>query len=134
MEYPAFRLDAVTYDKIATANKIFNGSEIEYWLHIHVPHTFARSYELYQIDEVADEIKPVCFKKLWEHDPGRAWYKFKSHMLNLTNGYHLYRLSFVNTHTDDTALLYMTYTIQTNQVDKPYIYMDREHRECNCSG
>ena len=92
----------------------------------------AHHFELYQVDEIRDEAELVCHKDLWEHDPNRIWYRFKSEKLNLETGYHIYRMSFVNVRNNDTTQLYFAYVIQNNKPDKPYMYMDRENRTCNC--
>lgn len=130
--YPSFMLDAVRHKDVASASKLFSLQEFEYFLFVRVPTGIAKSYELYQVDEIRDKDEFVCHKDLWEHDPGRVWYKFKSAMLNKDGGYHTYRLSFVNTTTNDTCLLYMSYVVQTNKPNKPYLYMDKDERTCSC--
>lgn len=133
MGYPVFQLNAVPHKDVASASKVFSLQEVEYFLFIRVAPDFARNFELYQVDEIRDEAEFVCPKYLWEHDPGRMWYRFHSKMLNLETGYHTYRLSFVNTFTHDTSLLYIAYVIQNNNPKKPYMYMDKENRKCNCN-
>lgn len=150
-EFPSFRLDAVKHEKVAFASELFSLQQVEEYLFVRVPVYIAREYELYQVDEIrctaipledpdsdsdsdrdsdSDSEEPET--KLWEHDPKRIWYKFKSKLLNMETGYHTYRLSFKNLFNNDTCLLYIAYTIQNNKPDKPYMYMDRESRTCNC--
>lgn len=131
-DYPVFRLNAVPHKDVARESKVFSLQEFEYFLFIRVPDVFAKDFELYQVDEVVDTDEFVCHRELWEHDPGRVWYKFKSHMLNTTTGYHTYRLSFINTITNDITLLYIAYVIQNNKPDKPYMYMAEGERKCSC--
>ena len=64
----------------------------------------------------------------WEHDKGRIWYKFKSELLDMETGYHQYRMSFKNSVTGDTCLLYFAYRIQNNYTDKPYYYMENARK------
>ena len=132
--YPTFQISAVKYKDVAANSRVISASEVEYFLYVSVPAEIARCFELYQVDEIKDKAEFVCRKGLWDHEPGRRWYRFKSHMLNLESGYHIYRLSFVNTRTNDTLLLYFAYTLQTNDPKKPYDYMDKENRKCNCNG
>lgn len=132
--YPMFRLDAVPHKDVASASKVFSLQEVEYFLFVRIDATIAKVFTLYQVDEITDEAEFVCPMELWEHDPGRIWYKFHTDKLNLTTGYHTYRLSFVNTYTNDNLLLYIAYVIQNNKPDKPYMYMDKENRKCNCNG
>ena len=131
--YPVFNLPAVPHKDAASGNRIFSTAEIDYFLFVRVPQDFGRHYELYQVDEVADTIEKLCCKGLWEHDRGRPWYRFKSENLNMDPGYHMYRLSFVNYSTNDTSQLYISYIIQSNNPEKPYMYMDKENRKCNCN-
>ena len=132
MDGTIFQLEAVPHKFVALASKVFSLQEVQHFLFVKVDAEFAKTYELYQVAEIQDKAEYLCDKNLWEHDPGRIWYRFRSHQLNLTTGYHTYRLSFVNTITNDTALLYIAYVIQNNDPDKPYIYMDKENRKCNC--
>lgn len=123
--YPAFSLCAAEHKDLASVSKVFNVSELEYYLFVRIPNIMAKDFSLYQIDEVDNEIHFVCHKGLWEHDPNRIWYKFKFFMLNQEVGLHVYRMSFVNNHTNDTAQLYFGYVVQNNSPEKPYDYMHR---------
>lgn len=127
-EYPNFNLVAVPHKDIGSASRVFSSYEIEHFLFVKVDSMFARDYELYQVHEVVDDVRPVCCKRLWEHDPGRPWYRFESARLNLGVGYHCYRLSFVNTRTNNTSVRYIAYAIQSADADKPYMYMDDARR------
>lgn len=131
-DYPVFNLIAVPHRDVASANRVFNTSEIDYFLFVKVPQEFGRHFELYRVDEILEKEEKVCCKDMWEHDRGRPWYRFKSEKLNMDPGYHIYRLSFVNYSTNDTSMLFISYIIQSNGPEKPYIYMDPENRRCNC--
>lgn len=131
-EFPAFRLNAVPHHDIASASKVFSLQEFEYYLFVKVDEKFAKVYELYQVDEIVDGAEFICNCHLWEHEPYRPWYKFTSHKLNRDPGYHIYRLSFVNTYNNDTCQLYIAYVVQSNNPEKPYMYMDKTNRKCNC--
>ena len=132
MNYPSFSIHAVLHKDMASASKVFNEEEIEYFLFIRIPDDLAEVYELYQVDEIRDKAEFVCHKDIWEHDPGRVWYRFKAKMLNMRTGYHVYRLSMVNTVTNDTCQLYISYVVQSNKPEKPYMYMDEGERKCGC--
>ena len=134
MSYHAFELDAVPHKDVALYSKVFSAQEVEYFLFVRVSAEIAHHFTLYQVDEIRDDAEFVCPKDLWEHDPGRMWYRFNSAKLNMETGYHTYRLSFVNTYTNDTMILYIAYVIQNNNPDKPYMYMNKENRRCNCNG
>lgn len=123
--FPVFQLDAVLHKDMITASKVFSVPEFDYFLFVRVPELFARSCSLYQVDEIVDKAHFVCSKELWDHEPGRIWYRFKSHMLNLHPGLHVYRLSFVNTSNNETYQLYISYVVQDSDPNKPYDYMHR---------
>ena len=128
--HPVFKLSAVPCTVLASFSKVFSIHEIEYFLFIEIPEVFARQFELYQIECVDHDAVPLTDS--WEHESGRIWYRVRSSMLNMNPGYHIYRLLFVNKFTDDTSSLYISYVIQDNTPDKPYIYMNRDEEGCGC--
>lgn len=130
--YPVFRLSAVSRQNMSSFSRVFNTNEIEYFLFIRVPELFAKEFELYQIDCIDDKSVSLSDNAAWEHESGRVWYRIKSSMLNMKSGYHMYRLCFVNKRTNDTSSLYISYVIQDNTPDKPYIYMNRDEEGCGC--
>ena len=133
-QYPAFKLNAVTHDRLAGESPVFSLSEFEYFLFVRVPSDIAKCYELYQVDEIVNKAEFICHKNLWHHDRGRVWYKFHAAMLNKHPGLHTYRLSFVNPSNMDTLQLYMGYVVQDSDPDRPYEYMDPSNRVCGgCS-
>lgn len=125
-EYPAFRLDAVPHEFSALASRVFSLQQVEKILFVRIHPDIARQFELIQVAEIADKAEKVTDKKAWTHDTCRIWYKFDPEYLNMTVGYHQYRMTFQNTLTSDTCLLYFAYTIQDNDPEKPYIYMHRD--------
>lgn len=132
-EFPSFHLDAVTHDKMSYVSELFSRQQVEPYLYVKIPPYIAREYELTQVDEIKDRAYPLESKDsdetpLWEHDSRRMWYKFRSDILDMETGYHNYRLTFQNRITGDTCLLYIAYTIQNNNPDKPYIYMDEARK------
>lgn len=131
---PVFKLDAVPYKHASSFSRVFSISEVEYFLFVEVPVDVAKRFELCQVSEVSDEVVAISDEDLWEHDPFRKWYKFRTDKLNLDTGYHMYRLLFMSRHADDTCTLYISYVIQNNKPEQPYNYMDKYNRECNCDG
>lgn len=128
MVYHMFQLDAVEYKDVASNSKSFSSSEIQYHLFVRIDPNLAHEFELYQVDEIREKAELAYDRHLWEHDPGRIWYRFRSSMLNMQPGYHIYRMSLVSTRTHDTLVRYFAYVIQSNDPYKPYDYMT-EHRK-----
>ena len=126
-EYPAFRLDAVPYGFSALASKVFNLAQVEGILYVRIHPEIARQFKLSEVSEVAVKIKTIS-SKACTHDTSRIWYKFNPKYLNLDPGYHQYRMIFTNTATGDTCQLYFAYTIQDNNPDKPYYYMEEARK------
>ena len=126
-EYPSFRLDAVPHGFVAMASKLFSLQQVEKLLFIRIHPDIAKQFELLQVAEILDKAEYVTDSEAWMHEPGRIWYIFNTEYLDLNPGYHQYRLTFQNTFTKDICLLYFAYTIQDNDPDKPYIYMNREY-------
>ena len=132
--YPVFMLEATTHDEASINNKLFSTSQIEHFLYVKIPAEVTKRFGLYQVSEIRDTAEVLSDENLWEHDPNRVWYRFRSDKLNMTAGYHQYRLSFVNLFTNETCELFMSYTIQDNSPDKPYYYMENANRSYKGNG
>jgi len=121
---PVFSLEAVPHTELALNTKIFNIHDMEYYLWVRVDPSFAKTYRLYEFDEV-DLEKDISFeiKDICQHESGRIWYRFNSMLLDRTPGQHVYRMHMINTITNVTISLYFSYIVQREDTDKPYIYM-----------
>jgi hypothetical protein len=56
----------------------------------------------------------------------RPWIDIKSTALNMDVGHHVYKLHFRQKYTNVLSNLFFAYTIQNDNPEKPYIYMNRE--------
>lgn len=55
---------------------------------------------------------------------GRPWLDIRSDQLNQKSGYHKYVVKFLNSTTNSLVQYYFSYILQTENPDKPYIYMN----------
>ena len=125
---PAFRIEAVNHHDLASATKLFNVHEADYHLFVHIPVEVSRNYALYEIEEVSGNVSKPYSLDFVSHDRGHPWYRLISDVMNKEIGHHTYKMSFVNKQTDEVCSLYFAYVIQSNNPDKPYVYMDRGDR------
>lgn len=121
-----FQLNACSYEDIPSNTPVINKANFDYFLWIHIPEEIARCYAFYQLDEMAPEHKKVPHIGFIERDCNRPWLKITSSVLGSTVGKHLYKLCFVNQITNDLISLFFSYTIQDDNPDKPYVYMNKE--------
>ena len=92
---------------------------------MHVPEDIARHFTIYQVDKFVDGVYELCnFSGFIDRDGLHPWISFLSGFLDKSVGQHIYRLSLVNTATHDICALYFSYIMQTENVDKPYVYMN----------
>ena len=122
---PVFSLDAVTHTELALYTKIFNIHDIEHYLWIRVNPVIAKTYTLYEFDEV-DLEKDISFdiETVCQHETGRIWYRFDSMLLNRDPGQHVYRMHMINVYNNDVTIsLYFSYIVQREDTEKPHIYM-----------
>lgn len=130
---PVFMLDAVTHSQITSFSKVFSFTEVLPSLYIRIPVEIARHFELSQVSEIRDTENIISTEDLWEHDPFRIWFRFNTDKLNMDTGHHVYKLLFVNRIDNESCILYFSYVIQNNNPDKPYNYMEKLGKECNCN-
>lgn len=119
-----FSLDAVPHKELPFYTKLFSIHDMEYYLWIKVQPSIAKEYRLYQIDEVGSKnVFDLSIPDICSHELGRVWFKFNSMYLNRDAGQHVYRMHFVHMRDDHTISLYFSYIVQTEVVDKSYVYM-----------
>lgn len=128
MQFPVFSLKASKYDKVSLHSEVLNDNQIAHELHLQIPVQIAHTCELHKLEELGDTVTEVSDES-WKRDDNRIWYQIKTSYLNMSVGHHLYKLSFINRVTDDTMFLYFAYTIQSNNPEKPYIYVNRADKE-----
>lgn len=120
--------EAVRRDQVSAFDQVFHKDELPYYGWIHLPTDIAKYLDLVEVKNV-DTDKDVDFHLDWEREDIHPWYKLRLESLDLTLGTHMYRLKFDNTFLHDELDLYFRYTIQDDNPDKPYVYMNRSEGE-----
>ncbi len=83
-------------------------------------------YQMCRILRIFD-VETKCIVDPYEHNQmNPAWIDISVGLLDLSIGSHVYAIECVNTVTGDTYYQYFGYMIQSDNPDKPYIYMDRD--------
>ena len=120
--YEGCIVEACIYDDLYKYGKIFNKDTFGPVLHIKLPHMIYRDFRLYNIYNCdnRDEISRYKHKETIH-----PWVDIMVDLLDLTVGLHTYKLELVNSITGDTYYLYFTYTIQDDEPEKKYMYINR---------
>lgn len=111
---------------------VFNKKEIEYFLYMHIPEELSRDSNLVEVKCV--DTCEVLDHELIQRHCKKPWIRIESRLLDTSVGQHTYRFVFINTATDDVYSLYISYIIQDDNPDKPYIYMNGKEEDdglCN---
>lgn len=128
-----FAFELCTYHDAIRQSRIFNINEIEniLWLKIPDPSKYdsAHSSDLflksvYELNST-DEFVELDFTDDIERDSRRVWLKINTNMLNTSPGFHMYKFMFIDTRFNEEQNFFFAYKIQTDNPDKPYIYMNR---------
>lgn len=122
-------LVACTASNIHKHNKVIHKSDFPYYLNIRLPDYIANGYKLYNITNQSD-VEPRCidFIGCVQHD--RIWLRINSAILDTSQGFHKYKLSFVCPKLNDSVLdLYISYTILDATEIKSYKYMDERRNK-----
>lgn len=134
--YPVIKLEACVYDDLPSNTAVLNADTLEYVTWIHLPEALSKYIELFQIDELLPYSGEVSWLQYVQRDSCRPWISIKSDFLNMSIGQHIYKLGFINKHTNDIISLYISYILQSDHPSKPYIYMRRGEKatiDLDCS-
>ena len=126
MSYTPLKLNACTYAQIPCNTPVINKNTLEYYIWIGLPKSISSHIEIFEIYELLPTNEEVDWVRFIIRENCRPWLKIESAFLDTSVGQHLYKLSFVDTMTNDIISLYISYIIQDDNPDKPYIYMDRQ--------
>lgn len=116
-------LYSCSYEDLAKNSKVFNLSTLNYHLWIYLdPETVRDAYfnRAYEIGTHADNTK--IFPDTFIRD-NTCWIRANMQYLNLKPGKHTIKLEFVDRYTDVDFSLYISYIIQDDDPEKPYVYM-----------
>lgn len=118
-------LQSCEYKDLAKNCKVFNLSTLNYHLWIYLnPEMVRDTYfnKAFEIGPDADNSKifPDTFIR------EGIWIRVNMQYLNLKPGKHTIQLDFVDRYTDDDFSLYVSYIIQDDNPEKPYVYMKED--------
>ena len=72
---------------------------------------------------------PLDYYDFIQRNCRRPWIRIDSCILDTSIGQHTYRFQFINRETDDVYSLYLSYIIQDDNPDRPYVYMNEKEGE-----
>lgn len=135
---PVFKLKACEHKDLAKNTLLVNSYEVDYYLYVELPFHITEPVRLYSVKNITDRFadksdlyngdtddtyKPYIIQE------GNKWIRIATEILDLTPGQHTYRLAFMKADQSDLEIpLYISYILQTDSPDRPYIYMDTNNR------
>lgn len=123
--YPVNFIECSTKRDISQNSKVFNVHELENGLILHIPEEFASDIYLYGLHELEPNDAEVFITDgLLVRHGLRPWLDVNKALLDVTIGYHVYRLDFIHKYTNDIINMYFAYYLQDSHPDKPYVYME----------
>ena len=120
-------LSALPKSEFIAHSTVISKYDLSPILHISLPKSIVT--ERFILDEIAciddlDKIIYVPIESLGKPVMNTPWIDIGIKHLNVDAGMHTYRLRFIR--NDDCVNLYVSYTIQDDNPEKPYIYMNRK--------
>ena len=122
-------LQASSYKDLPKYSKVFNTNAVEYHLWIQLnPEDIRDCYFIgaQEIGPNADNSK--IFSDTFTRE-SECWIRVNRGWLNNKVGKHTIKLSFVNRWTDTDFSLYVSYYIQDDNPEKPYVYMTKPEQK-----
>ena len=126
MEDKIMKLEACRYADLAKHTKVFNALALEYHLWIYLDPEDVRTAYFIGAEEIgpnADNSR--IFPDTFYRD-SQCWIRVNRGYLGDKCGKHTIKLNFVERYTDTDFSLYVSYYMQNDNPDKPYVYMHKE--------
>lgn len=118
-------LAAVPFKDLAAECKVFNLNEFSYFLWVRLTPPLPYEYYLYRVEEVKETLQKVPFPGAFMYE-SPTWMKVKTDFINKEIGQHTYKLTYINRISGVELPLYFRYIVQSDNPDKPYVYMHRD--------
>lgn len=125
MNSPECQFDLYNYSEFPQHTKIINLNQIGEWVWLKIPDDVSRDFDLFQIDEITPYTGEVDYIGFVFRQCRYPWLGVNPHILNKDIGYHVYKFYFADTYTNDVYLLYLSYQIQSDSPERPYVYMNQ---------
>lgn len=119
-------LEACKYDDLAKHTKVFNKNELEYHLWIYLNPEDVRDAYFDSAKEIGPDadnsrIYPDTFTR-----ESQCWIRANTDWLSASPGKHTFKLSMIDRFTDTDFSLYVSFYIQDDNPEKPYVYMHKD--------
>lgn len=119
-------LEACSYKDLAKYSKVFNLSTLNYHLWIYLDPGTVRDAYFDKAEEIGvDADNSRIFPDTFVRD-NQCWIRVNMEYLNLKPGKHTLQLHFVERYTDTDFSLFVSYIIQDDDPEKPYVYMKED--------
>lgn len=136
-EHPEVVMNLCIYKDISKYTQVFNKNALEYITWINIPTELCHIHRLFQVDQILPNTGELDISSM-EQQCHKPWIKVPTDALDTSIGQHIYKMSFINTSSNDILSMYFSYIIQSDNPDTPYIYMDRDNTspsfQCDCQG
>lgn len=121
MNIPKFHVEALHYDEAIANSKVFSKLEMNNYLWLKIPVEFAEDFKIDSIKRVMPsevDLTDVSYRDNWA-----TWIKVPTENLQDFNVLQVFKIVFTNVLTGDEQDLFFAYSVQTEDVEKPYIYV-----------
>lgn len=117
--------EACSYRDIPKHTPVVNLSDITHKVYIHLSDSSCSHLKLFQIDSVLPNTGECDILDKVIRECNRPWLCISSNYLDLSEGQHIYKLYLIDIYTHDIYHYYVSFIIQNDDPEKPFIYMNR---------
>lgn len=123
---PQNTLQLCRYVDISKYHKVYSLYDVPFYWYIKIPDELNERVSFVGIYEFGTGLEPIPdIQNFVCRECKRPWLRIRSERLKTDIGLHVYRIDLIDIHTDDLINMYISYTIQSDDPEKPYVYMDR---------
>lgn len=117
-------LNACTYKDLPSNSRVFNSKTLDYYMWIYLNPEDVRGCQFVKAEEItygsaSQDFYPDTFSR-----ESQCWIRVTTHFIDTSIGNHIIRLYFVESVTGTEFSLYVSYYIQDDNPEKPYVYIN----------
>lgn len=114
-----------SYNRLSRVTRVINPLEIDYCIWVMLPSAHSSLNKKLQSIKCVDDDSTIDILSIQRFNYN-SHIRIPSELINQSVGKHTYKITMLNEINNEFESYYFSYIIQTDNLDKPYIYMKDE--------
>lgn len=113
-----------TYEESLYNREFLDKNQMDNRIWLHIPSNISKYLTLTKVID-GETLEDIDIENKYTRDDNRPLMCFDAGVLSSEIGNHVYQFVFEDNDIQELTILYLSYQVYDNKVEKPYVYMNR---------